>query len=82
MNFERVIGLITLYAVIARNEYANIMTPVASSLSRNCTTGDSTRRSQLLLMFVAGRPSLCRPAGRVQRVLARELATAGAGSVC
>jgi hypothetical protein len=37
MNCERVIGLRMLYDVIARKEYANIITAVAASPSRNVT---------------------------------------------
>ena len=45
MNFERVSGLMALYAVIARNEYENIKSAVAPSSLRNSTRGDSRRCS-------------------------------------
>src|SRR6059058_883773 len=45
MNFERVIGLMALYDVIARNEYANIISAVAVSPSRISAMGDSNRRA-------------------------------------
>src|SRR6185437_2446207 len=43
MNFDRVIGLMTLYDIIARNEYANIIRAVVLSRSRTSATGDSSR---------------------------------------
>src|SRR3954463_4184308 len=42
MNFERVIGLMTLYDAIARNEYANIINAVVPSPSRTSATGFSS----------------------------------------
>src|SRR5438093_3514250 len=44
MNFDRVIGLRMLYAVMARKEYANMNAAVVLSPSLNCTTGASRRR--------------------------------------
>ena len=43
MNFDRVIGLITLYADIARKEYANIISAVGPSSRRTSATGASSR---------------------------------------
>jgi hypothetical protein len=43
MNRDRVSGLIALYAVIARNEYANIKKAVSPSSLRTSTIGARTR---------------------------------------
>ena len=45
MNCDRVIGLMMLYAVIARKEYANIRKPVRASSFRTSTTGERRRWS-------------------------------------
>ena len=45
MNFERVTGLSTLYAVIARNEYANIRNAVRLSSFLTSTIGERRRCS-------------------------------------
>jgi hypothetical protein len=45
MNFDRVNGLMVLYAVIVRKEYANMRNAVTLSSLRTSTIGDSRRCS-------------------------------------
>ena len=63
MNFDRVIGLRMLYAVIARKEYANISSAVAASPSRSVTSLPTRRLRRDVMWRLSRGPGVILCAG-------------------
>src|SRR3972149_6810232 len=80
MKFDCVAGLTMLYAVIARNEYANIISAAVASCSCRSTARRMRRRPREFMLEAWDR--MPRPAARQAKGAGAGLGDGGAGTRC